>query len=139
MALTPYSAKAYQTTAVDTADRNHQVVLLFDAAVCFLYQAQAGIEAGEHYAQCEAIIRTQRILSALTLALDKRVGGELAEHLLGLYQWLYNTLTEASIRDDLALLGEALVVMSQLRDAWRQAEQNLHSGQAQPLVPAQAA
>lgn len=139
MAVTPYSARAYQITAIDTADKNHQVVLLFDAAVCFLYQAQAGMETGDHHAQCDAIVRTQRILSALMTALDREAGGELAEQLFGLYNWLHNLLSEASIADDLTLLGEALAVMADLRDAWRQAEHNLRAGQAEAVEQAQAA
>lgn len=137
--MTPYSARAYQATAIDTSDRNHQVVLLFDAAVRFLYQAQAGMEAQDYHAQCEAIVRTQRILSALMTALDREAGGELAENLFGLYNWLHNMLSEASITDDLSLLGEALAVMTGLRDAWRQAEQNLRSGQAEATEQARAA
>lgn len=139
MAANPYSTRAYQTTAVDTSDRNHQVVLLFDAAVCFLYQARVGMEIGNYHAHCEGILRTQRILSALMMALDKEIGGELAEHLFGLYNWLHHTLTEASIADDLALLGEALAVIKSLRDAWRQAEQNLRSGQAEATEQPRAA
>ena len=134
MAPTPYSARAYQTAAVGTADRNHQVVLLFDAAVRFLHQAQEGMRAGDHHAQCEGITRAQRIFSTLSAALDRESTPELSHSLFSLYNWIYNNLTEASIQDNTELLGQVITVVSDLRDAWRQAEQNLRAEQQ----PAQA-
>lgn len=132
MAPTPYSARAYQTAAVDTADRNHQVVLLFDAAVRFLHQAKEGMKVRDHHAQCEGITRAQRIFSALSAALDKESHPELSQGLFSLYNWVYNNLTEASIHDDVALLEQVLKIVSNLRDAWRQAEQNLRTEQQAP-------
>jgi flagellar secretion chaperone FliS len=132
-----YSTQAYQNTEVGTSDPNHQVVLLFDAAVRFIHRAKAGMESGDHYAQCEAVLRTQKILSTLMAALDTKASPELGESLFVLYNWLYANLTEASVHDNVELLGEVLVIVTNLRDAWRQAEQNLRMGETE-AAPEQA-
>lgn len=134
MAASAYSARAYQSTEVGTSDPNHQVVLLFDAAVRFLHRAKAGIEAGDHFAQCEAILRTQKILSTLMAALDTKSDPTLGESLFRLYNWLYANLTEASIHDNVELLDAVLQIVTNLRDAWRQAEQNLRVERAEAPV-----
>lgn len=127
---TPYSARAYQATAVGTSDRNHQVVLLFDAAVRFMHRAIAGMESKNYEAQCDGILRTQKILSILMAALDSNINPEFSKNLFSLYNWLYNSLTEASLQENLELLTELTEIVTNLRDAWQKAEQSVRLEEA---------
>lgn len=117
-----YPTRAYRDTEVLTADPHHQVVLLFDTMVRDLHTASAAMAQGDHHAQCSNIVHTQRILAALTAALDEGPAPELAEALYSLYNWLHAKLTEASLADDQPLLTEVTGIITSLRDAWRQAE-----------------
>lgn len=118
-------ARTYQTTEAASADPRHTLVLLFDGLVRFLYQAREAMSVGLHEAQCENVIRAQRILSTLMASLDRNVAPELAETLWGMYNWMHGALTEASIRDDVEALGEVVETAEGLRAAWRRAEQEL--------------
>ena len=139
MAAAAYSARAYQSTAVDTSDRNHQVVLLFEAAVRFLTRAQEAMARRDYEGQCNDIVRTQKILCTLIGAVDVGVDPDAGQHLLTLYNWLHANLTEASLRDDTNLLAEITQIMADVRDAWRQAEQNLRTEQPDALPQDRAA
>ena len=127
MANVAYPNRAYQTTEAATADPRHLVVLLFDGMVRYLHRAREAMARGDHEAQCQSILRTQKILSALATALDEDVEPLFARRLFALYNWLHGKLTEASVGDDLALLEEVAGIVTAQRDAWRQAEANCRS------------
>ena len=115
------SALAYQRVEVESADPRRLVVMLFEAAVRFLYRAQEAMGACDYEGQCEAIVRVQDILSELTCALNPDAG-EIAGQLGTLYSYIYSQLVEANLRDDQELLREITSQMEQLRDAWAEAE-----------------
>ncbi|MEN6305843.1 MAG: flagellar export chaperone FliS [Armatimonadia bacterium] len=117
-----YPARAYQTTAAETADCKHAVVLLYDAAVRFLCGARAAMQAHDYENQCENILRAQKIVSTLMGALDRGVNPGFADNLWGLYNWVHANLTQAGIKDDMALLEQIIEIMTNLREAWREAE-----------------
>jgi len=129
VATTSYWARAYQATAVDTADQNHLLLLVFDTMVRLLHQAQTEIQAGHYEGQCQAIIRVLELLSALLMALDDRQAPELCAHLRATYLWMHKNLVQASLADDASLVAQVLQVAIQLRDAWRQADQQLRQSQ----------
>jgi len=139
MAGITYSTKLYQQADVQTADKSHQLILLFDSAVRFLHQARDAMEAGNCEMQCTNIVRTQRIVSALMAALEPEFNPELAQSLWAMYNWIHANLTEASIKDDIILLGEILEIMTSLRDAWRQAAVQAREEVSAPAVGVQAA
>ena len=115
------SALAYQRVEVESADPRRLVVMLFDAAVRFLHQAQGAMGRRDYEGQCEAIVRVQDILCELRCALDPDAG-EIAGQLGTLYSYMYSQLVEANLRDDLELLREITRQMEQMRDAWAEAE-----------------
>jgi flagellar secretion chaperone FliS len=125
MAALSYPSRAYQATAVDTSDPNHQVVLLFDASVRFLSRAREAMEKQDYEGQCTDIVRTQKILTTLMAALDMNANPEMGQSLYSLYSWLHTKLTEASIHDDVPLLDDLVAIVTDLRDAWREAELSL--------------
>jgi flagellar secretion chaperone FliS len=117
----PYSTKLYQQAEAATADKNQQVVLLFDSAVRFLNRARMAMGQGHNEEQCTCIVRTQRIFSTLMASLDMELAPELAHALWGTYNWIHANLTEASMKDDLERLDSVITVTADLRNAWRQA------------------
>jgi flagellar secretion chaperone FliS len=130
MTTLAYPAQAYQATEAATADPRHLVVLLFDAMVRFLHRAREATVQGDRYEQCQGVLRAQKILSALLAALNPGVEPAFVDGLFALYNWLHGKLTEAGMSDDPALLDEILAIVTQLRDAWRQAEVNCRQSEA---------
>ena len=132
-------ARTYQTMEAESADPRHTLVLLYDGLVRYLYQARQAMAQGQYETQCDNTVRAQRIVSTLMSSLDREVAPELAQTLWGMYNWMHGRLTEASIHDDVELLGEILGVAQGLREAWRRAEKEVRQAEQAQTAPRQAA
>ena len=58
---------------------------------------------------------------AVRFTLDMKTGGEFAQNLFALYEYINNQLLLANIKKREECLDEALKHMTELRDTWRQA------------------
>ena len=61
------------------------------------------------------------ILTELDCALDRELGGPLAENLSKLYQYMMNRLTVANIESNAEALDEVERLLSELRDGFEEA------------------
>lgn len=113
----PY--QAYQQQAVAGADRGELTLMLFNGAVRFIRQGGEHIAAGNIAGAHRAIVRGQEIIAHLRSTLN--MDYELAHNLDALYEFIHRLLVEANVKKDGALLGQALELVEQLRDAWAQA------------------
>jgi flagellar protein FliS len=92
--------------------------------ICYQNCAEAVREARRHLAKGEirersrSISRATRILVELTAALDHRRGGEIALQLARLYDYMLRRLNEANLRQADEPLGEVLVLLATLTEAW---------------------
>ena len=112
----------YQQLHVESAGKNQLVLMLYEGAIRFLWEARQHMAAAEHEAQSAAITRAQRILTELTCALDLEVGGDLARSLQALNAHLHRRLTEANVRSDLVGITEVSDVLADLLEAWKEAD-----------------
>jgi len=55
--------------------------------------------------------------------LDVKVGGEVAENMFALYEFMIEKLNEAHVNNDIKLLDEVSSLLSPIRDAWVQIPQ----------------
>ena len=116
------SANAYQMykkTQVSTASQGELLLMLFDGAMKFGRQGKELIEKKEFAAANEKLQRTQDIVNELISSLNMDTG-EIAQNLYQLYHFIHDRLVEANIKKDTALLDEALQMLNELRDTWRQ-------------------
>jgi len=116
-------AAAYAEVAVETdvasADPHQLIVLLYDGALRAIAQAEAAIAAGNVQAKGEGVSKAIQIVEeGLKASLDERVGGELAQQLRSLYEYMARRLLFASVRNDAAGLREVAVLLGDLRGAW---------------------
>ncbi|KPA11205.1 Flagellar protein fliS, partial [Candidatus Magnetomorum sp. HK-1] len=77
------------------------------------------------------------ILSQLDAALDKSVGGEIAENLSGLYKFLMNQLTQANLHLDASLLDDALKIITDIKEAFDGAAKNYLDEKSSQDMPSQ--
>jgi len=54
----------------------------------------------------------------LNASLDKKVGGELAQNLSSLYEYMGSRLLTANIKNDVAALDEVARLLTDLKSAW---------------------
>ncbi len=116
------SASAYQMykrTQVSTASQGDLLLMLFDGAVKFARQGRELIEKKEYAAANEKLQRTQDIVSELISSLNLDTG-QIAQDLYQLYRYIHERLVQANIKKDLAQLDEAIQMLDDFRDTWRQ-------------------
>ncbi len=121
-----YSAQtAYLKVRADTASSEETVVLLFDGIVRLLHEARDAMQQGHLEVQSRCIGRVQRILTELTCALDDTEDPTLVAALRCTYTDMYNRLSEANVKDDLAALDEVIELAKRFAQVWRTALQSV--------------
>ncbi len=116
----PRSSAAYQEAAVLTAPPERLVVMLYDGARRFLYQAAAAMREERHGVAGERLRRAELILDELLSTLDLEAGGEVASNLQGLYVFFGRHLGEARAERDASKLDWVNAQLGELREAWAQ-------------------
>jgi flagellar protein FliS len=103
----------------------NNLLMLLDGALRYTQSAKRGIEQNDSKMRNENISKAISIFTQLDAALDKSVGGEIAENLSGLYKFLMNQLTQANIQEDPNLLSDAEKVLTDIKEAFEGAAKNI--------------
>jgi flagellar protein FliS len=103
---------------VFTASPVEIIVMLYDAALSHLENAQVAMQQSNRGAAGTYLSRAQRIVAELVSSLDRVGGGDIARRLDGLYAFVLDRLLRGNIRQEPAALAEAARVMGILREAW---------------------
>lgn len=111
-------AREYQRSRVFTASPVEIIVMLYDAALSHLENAQVAMQQSNRGAAGTYLSRAQRIVAELVSSLDRVGGGDIARRLDGLYAFVLDRLLRGNIRQEPAALAEAARVMGILREAW---------------------
>lgn len=129
----PYNA--YTRTSVNTADQRQLILMLYDGAIRNTRKGIAKIEARDFEAAHNYLVRARQIVSELLSTLRPEKAGEIGENLKRLYVYLFQRLAEANLMKDVALAGEAIQILSTLREAWAgiNVGQQAHQGGANEL------
>ena len=111
----------YRKAEVDAANGIRLVVVAYDGAIAFLERARQAIDEG-HAADATAhVLRAQRVVLQLMLALDLETG-DVARNLHRLYAFVLRRLAEAAPARDRLALADGLHVLKGLRSAWASVE-----------------
>ena len=104
---------------VDSASPQQLVLMLFGGAIAAIAAAQQHMRLNNIAAKGEAISKAISIIdSGLRASLDLSVGGELAQNLSELYQYMGRRLLHANLKNDPAALEEVRQLLQQLLGAW---------------------
>ncbi len=108
-------------TSVSSADPHALVLLLFDGAKQAIALALIHMEHNEIAEKGAAISKAINIITnGLKASLDLESGGELAERLAALYDYMAQRLLWGNLKNQPAALKEVIELISGLRDAWAQ-------------------
>ncbi|MFN9574868.1 MAG: flagellar export chaperone FliS [Betaproteobacteria bacterium] len=140
--MTGFGAKAYSKVSAETgaraADAHQLVLMLYDGAVEAARLALGHLQAGRVAQKAAALSRAARIVEeGLKVSLDRTAGGQIAERLSDLYDFMILRLLQANLRNDAAALGEVIRLLEDLRAAWVQIGRT--GGAAAAVAPTAAA
>lgn len=125
MSNNPY--QKYKNTQVETADRGKLLLMLYDGAIKFSKAAKRAMEEENYEAVNNKLNRVQAIIAELHSTLDMEQGGEIAENLELLYDYMNRRLIKANVDKELAPLEEVLRMLQELRETWQQAAEKVRN------------
>lgn len=115
-----FGANEYKRTQVTTVDKGRLIVLLYDGAIKFVQQAKDCAENADIEGKCNNINRAMDIVGELNHSLNMSEGGEIAQSLRRLYQFLTDRLLEGKIKEETHYLDEATRILKTLNEAWNE-------------------
>lgn len=121
-------------SSVMSASPHQLIVLLFDGARSALVRARILLQQNDIVGKGSALSKAIDIITnGLKAGLDVEKGGELAENLAALYDYMVQRLMIANLHNDAKAIEEVETLLNSISDAWRQigpAPQAVQSGAA---------
>ena len=120
---TPSGIKAYANVGFESdiagADPHKLVLMLYEAAIQAAETAKKHIAAHNIEGKSNAISRASAIIQqGLMASLDVKAGGQIAQNLLELYEYMVYRLLIANLKNDTAALDEVVRLLTELKTAW---------------------
>lgn len=109
------------TSGTMSANPHQLICMLFEGAIEAIGRAQASLQTKDIEGKNQAVSKALRIIEeGLRASLDRRIGGEIAQNLDSLYDYMARRLLAASLRNDAAGIAEVGTLLSTIRTAWEQ-------------------
>ena len=116
-ALKQYS-NIEQTVQAEYATPHQLTKMLFSGALRALAIAETAMKQKQFQLKGEQLARAINIIEGLDDSLDLEKGGELAENLGGLYQYMVQELYKSSFRSDPLIVREVSNLLREISGAW---------------------
>jgi flagellar secretion chaperone FliS len=124
-------------TSVSTASPHDLVKLLFEGYFEAIAQAKGGIQTNDIALKAKGISKAVAIIDeGLKACLDMKQGGQLSTNLWNLYEYVSLRLTQANLKNDLALLDECVQLITPIRDSWVQISSQANTANVRQEVAA---
>ena len=123
---------AYLESRILTADPIELVRLMYQAAIGEVRSARQHLASRAIRSRSQAITKASAILTELTVALDRKAGGEYAERQADLYGYMMRKLAEANFQQRDEPMAEVLGLLSTLLEGWEGVQRLLVSKPAAP-------
>ena len=121
----------YKQAQYETASPEKLLLMLYDGAIKFGEQAKRGMNEDNYELANEKLKRVQAIINELMVTLDMDQGGEIADNLYNLYEYMNRRLIQANIRKDPTIVEEVLGLIKEVKEGWEEASVKLKSKQLQ--------
>jgi flagellar protein FliS len=114
---------AYKTvdreSEIRGSDPHRLIMLLFDGAIAALVDAEQNMGQKKIAEKSGAIAKAVAIISdGLAASLNLQAGGELAQNLFALYDYMVRRLVSANVQNDVGALREVRALLEELGGAW---------------------
>ena len=127
----------YLESKVLTAPPQRLHLMLIEGAIRFGREAEAALRRGDTPAASLPLMRMIDIVGEL-LAGTREKKTDLNQRIAGLYAFLFRSVAEAKINDDVVKLSEALGLLEFERQSWQQLCDKIGAGPVPPAASASA-
>jgi flagellar protein FliS len=120
--MAPYNIglQAYKEQAINTMTSGEMLILLYDEMIKRLKKAEI-LAKNQDYDNFETEVkRTQEIVTYLNSSLDRKY--EISKNLIQLYDFFNYQMIRLVAGRNLALIGELIPLIEELREAYREAD-----------------
>ena len=109
---------AYKQNSVTTASPGELTLMLYNGCLKFLGRAKLAIGEKNIQDRNYYIQRSQAIIAELMSTLNMDI--EISQQMLPLYEYMVRRLTEANIKNDVAIIEEVEGLVTEFRDTWKE-------------------
>jgi len=103
---------------VESATPHRLIQMLMEGALEKIAAAKLHMEQNEIAKKGENISVAISIIDGLRVSLDKPTGGEIAQNLDDLYEYMGHILLQANLKNDVSLLDEVSKLLNEIKGAW---------------------
>ncbi len=119
-----YALASYQETGaygqVEQANGHELIKLLLETLSVRISEAKICIEENDINEKIVRLTKALNILDGLRMALNEEEGGEIAQNLDDLYDYMQRRLVLANAQNDIPILDEVRGLVDEIKDAWLQ-------------------
>lgn len=122
-------------TGVAAASPHRLITMLFEGALVAISSAAIHMKAKRILEKGQAISKAITIIdSGLRASLNKEAGGELAERLDALYEYMSRRLLEANLKNNPEMLTEVHGLLMEIKGAWDEIGEKMSNVPSHPEV-----
>ncbi|WP_080452162.1 flagellar export chaperone FliS [Legionella pneumophila] len=111
-------------TRIETASPHELIDLLLQGARSHIATAQGNIQRNQIKEKGEHIGKAISIIEGLKMSLNHDKGGEIAENLLQIYDYVQQILLKANLKNDEDLLAQSNMLLAEVHQAWQAINSN---------------
>ena len=116
-ALQQYQQIGIQSSVVD-ASPHRLIQMLLEGALDRISKARGSLARGEIPEKCRYIGLAIGIIDGLAGSLNFEAGGEIANNLFALYEYMGRRLLQANLESSEPMLDEVATLLNQIKDGW---------------------
>lgn len=123
--MSKHAYQKYKQSQVLSASKEALLLMLYEAAIKFTKKAIIAIEQKDIGGRGENIGRAYDIILELNNTLDHKIGGEIADNLERLYNYMTDQLVKSNIKGDPEPLKSVVKILENLYEGWKGAIEKL--------------
>ena len=116
--MTQNMTLAYKNNTIQTASPAELTLMLYDGCIKFCNIALGPLENNDIQKANNNIIKAENIIVEFRSTLDFKY--PVAQDFDRVYDWIYRRLVEANIKKDTSVLEDALRLVREMRDTWKE-------------------
>lgn len=115
----------YQATQISTATKEQLLLITYDIGIRSCRIAENALDGADKTQDLDLanreILRAQDVIRELMVTLNTEKGGEMAQNLMRLYDYMYQQLVEANIKKEAKNITAVRTMLEELKGTWEEA------------------